>query len=1130
MLTPVARPPYAHSRITARGCGMVVYRADYEGEEQRGMSQSITKTCQPRPDVLTGSLADDHFAADLDKIVRDPDSYAVYGDPDQFFALTHPTKGLKDMLARTFGRLAGANVPGAQHGVLRPQTVFGGGKTHGLIALYHLANGARPSNLKAFVDATLLPDSCQIAAAVGDKYDPEDGVETKLGRRGPPVRVRTMWGDIAAQLGDKAWQVMKSKDESRTAPGSDSWEQAIGTAPTIIIIDEIAQHIRQCATSGDADVRRMAEAIPVFLKALMQVAAAKTNVVVIVSLATDRDAYGSETTELEMLLNEQVQAAQRAAEDTKSVLARHQTIIRPAEDSEIADILKTRLFSSIDAAAALETAGEYQELYEQVAADGVNLPDGADQPVAYAERLAASYPFHPELVRVLDNRIGTIPNFQRARGALRLLAEVIAAVWKKEADLPVLNVADVDLSAGNVLSGLTAGLGRDAFEQVAKVDIAGPTSHSAEIDSDRFAGKKTYATRTATTVFMHSLEQVSSAGASRGDWLLGTLEPGDSAEVVDEALNILSTSAWHLIPDVGRYAFRTEANANAVIAEEARTIGNVQVTDEMEERIGKAFKTDGPITVRFHPSGPSEVPDHQNLQLVVLHYEDSPVVGTATSPSNRIIDIRTKAGAAEGHRANKNGVCFLVADKDHVASLRERIRKHMAITRILASDTRRTALGKAVVDRIDAIKGEAILEVRVAISRCYSHLYYPVKDAKNSDLRHYELPARDKGQVQERQTGVILEVLRNEAKIRTTSIPWDYLQNKTWPRDHTVSPPAYKAEIRVTDLEAPFWQDPSLPIIVDVTYIKEAVRTGVTAGKWVYYDADQQKAWCHDDPPPPVQMTDNVFLYLPEMAAEKGLCRSEMTGADLEQVATTKGTATAAELRVALEAKLGYEPPKKTVVETLARVASGAGSSIVVIEGPVEAGAKPATKSAIEKARFDNLTILTRAAAEAAGIAQDSATRTGPVMVKATGVAGPAFAQAAQKASEVADSKGIKTITVKATADPGEKVRDIRSLGSALGMVPKFGATVRVDLNLDFAGFASETIIDLSGDKAAYQKIEDKLLAFSDTCEEADGYISVAFTHAGGLIQPDGPEWTQLRTAISNVDPGAIELTVEVVR
>lgn len=201
-----------------------------------------------------------------------------------------------------------------------------------------------------------------------------------------------------------------------------------------------------------------------------------------------------------------------------------------------------------------------------------------------------------------------------------------------------------------------------------------------------------------------------------------------------------------------------------------------------------------------------------------------------------------------------------------------------------------------------------------------------------------------------------------------------------------------------------------------------------------------------------------------------------------------------------------------------------------MIEGTVEVGAKPATKSAIDKARFDNLTILTRAAAEAAGVVQDSPGRTGPVMVKATGVAGPAFAQAAQKASEVADGKGIKSVTVKATADPGEKVRDIRSLGSALGMVPKFGATVHVDLNLDFAGVESETIIDLSGDKAAYQRIEDKMLAFGDTCQEADGHIAINFTHASGLIQPDGPEWTQLRTAVSNVDPGAVELTVEVVR
>lgn len=106
----------------------------------------ITKTCIPRPDVLSGGLADNHFAAQLDQVVRNPAGYPIYGDPDDFFAITYPTSGLRQLLSRTFGRLSGAKVEGAEHGVIRSATSFGGGKTHSLMAVYHLTRGARPAS------------------------------------------------------------------------------------------------------------------------------------------------------------------------------------------------------------------------------------------------------------------------------------------------------------------------------------------------------------------------------------------------------------------------------------------------------------------------------------------------------------------------------------------------------------------------------------------------------------------------------------------------------------------------------------------------------------------------------------------------------------------------------------------------------------------------------------------------------------------------------------------------------------------------------------------------------------------------------------------------------------------------
>src|SRR6202048_4724932 len=137
---------------------------------------SILRTCEPRPDVLGGGLADSHFAAQLDQVVRNPAGYPVYGDPTQFFALTYPTAGLKRLLARTFGRLSGAKVEGAEHGLIRSETSFGGGQTHSLMAVYHLAKGARPRNIGEFLDPALLPTDCQVAAVVGDTLDPENGL------------------------------------------------------------------------------------------------------------------------------------------------------------------------------------------------------------------------------------------------------------------------------------------------------------------------------------------------------------------------------------------------------------------------------------------------------------------------------------------------------------------------------------------------------------------------------------------------------------------------------------------------------------------------------------------------------------------------------------------------------------------------------------------------------------------------------------------------------------------------------------------------------------------------------------------------------------------------------------------
>ena len=325
--------------------------------------------CAPRDDVLQGGLADNHFAAQLDKVVRDAEYYPVYGDAEAFFAQTYPTSGLKTLLTKAFGRVTGAKGVAGENGVLRPTTSFGGGKTHGLTAVYHLAGGARPTNIADFIDPALLPDlPIEVAVVVGG-FDPTAGIDwtgaalTRCGAR---------WQRRSATPHLKPWRPT-TRNAPHLAPGT--IKAAFAGKPAIIIVDEIAKYLRAVTSSGSEDVRRMARCDPGIPRNLFEVASDPTNnVSVIITLAATTNAFGAETTEISDLTGEDKEGADaantasvKAAEETGDVLTRAvqpSAVIRPADDNEIAEILKKRIFASIDESAAKASNEAYRNLYE----------------------------------------------------------------------------------------------------------------------------------------------------------------------------------------------------------------------------------------------------------------------------------------------------------------------------------------------------------------------------------------------------------------------------------------------------------------------------------------------------------------------------------------------------------------------------------------------------------------------------------------------------------------------------------------------------------------------------------------------------------------------------------------------
>ena len=1072
---------------------------------------SIRATCTPRSDVLAGGLVDKHFAAQLDQVVRRAAGYEAYADAERFFELTFPTKGLRDLLSGTFARLSGrADVtPSAEHAVYRYETSFGGGKTHGLIALWHLAAGARPANVAEFVAPDLLPPVCSAAAVVGDALDPVNGLRGDDG-----VTTWTLWGEIARQLGPAAWELVAASDEARTSCGKQVWLDVFGGTPTVIVIDEIAQYLRRLGTSGDEQVRNLAGATIDGLKVLFEAATAAPAVRIVFTLATGTAAFGTETADVARTLRDV--EAQRLQREAADVMQRPMGAVgRPADDNEIGYILRRRLFADVDDAAANDAAAAYRALYGDLANRGVSVGAATDDPAAFSDRIATAYPFHPALIECLDKRIGPLPGFQRARGALKMLAESVATLWSTGVDPPILNLGDLPLEDTQVRASVTSSIGREALDGPAVADFAGPSSHAAATDDDRWP-KRRMATRSCRTVFLHSVAGEPAPGATEPDIYAGTLRPGEDPEVVDEALAATSRVAWHLVSDGARWRLQIAPNANRIIAAEVDNVPNTDVSEKLNGHIRRIFPTDGPVETVHAPASPADVPDQARLRLAVFSHVD--VTTTAGKVPDAVVTVARYAGAAEDKRTFRNSVVGLVADADATERMRRMLRFELAADRIVSDTERMSQFDSAVARTLKRLADSAWLETRVAICRAYRHLFWPARDPGHQDLRHFELPPREQGAVKSPQTGIVVEALRTHGKITDLSPPTDRLA-KTSGFDKA-------GEATTADVAQAPWRDHSQPIPINPTRINDAIVAGVGNGTWVYYDADRERAYTAASPPPAVRIASDAWLYSPERAHELGLLRKPVTLALISGAlnGTEGGTISGSQLRGTLETAIGGEPTKKEVLEVLAANAQ-TGENLVVVEPPAGTGSPPLTPAAIRRTRLDDLVVLSPAAAGALGISgPDPST----LRVEGRGSVGHALQQVDDQIADLGAGLVI-SITVTATAGSGERARDLRLLGFCIPQLPRFDSSIRLKVAVEYEGLHGGVRVELSGGASDYQRIEELLLRAVDAGNKMSASLGVEFT-PGTPIAHGAGDWEQLHNVLTTNNPGRVVIEARLAR
>jgi predicted AAA+ superfamily ATPase len=331
------------------------------------MLPSIFNTCIPREEILSGELSLELFAAKL-RLVVERSAPQVYQDPRIFFANTFPTNGLKTLIQEVFGRLVGVAVGSP---IIRLETSFGGGKTHDEIALWHICKQGRLlEGLERFADLSLLPERpIQVAAIDGKDLDPVNGVyHAESG-----ITTYTLWGEIAYQIGGiEGYKLLRGSDEQKISPGTSVLERLLNGKPTLIVLDEIARHLRSSEATlvGNSN---LAKQVVAFLFSLFDLAAACNHLVIVYTLASATDAFGEETTELQELIQ---------------TSARQERVLSPSTDVEIYNIVKQRLFSSVSAEAAQNAAVEYLQL---VRASRMTLPEGCKD-ARYASAIASSYP------------------------------------------------------------------------------------------------------------------------------------------------------------------------------------------------------------------------------------------------------------------------------------------------------------------------------------------------------------------------------------------------------------------------------------------------------------------------------------------------------------------------------------------------------------------------------------------------------------------------------------------------------------------------------------------------------------------------------------------------------------------
>ncbi|UVV67847.1 MULTISPECIES: DUF499 domain-containing protein [Brucella] len=686
---------------------------------------------EPHQDVATGEFQQAEFAADLAK-VHSGSAPPEYRDPKQFFSRTYLTEGLSALLIGAAKRLSGSG----GDPVVELQTNFGGGKTHSMLALYHMA-GPTPvqdlSGLDQLLDEQGLrvPQGINRAVLVGTSRGPQDIFHAEGDRQ-----IRTTWGELAWQLGGaEAYAMVAENDASGIAPGSNLLEALFKKyAPCLILIDEWVAYLRQIykvegLLSGSFDANLS------FVQSLTEAVKASPGTLLVASLPASQIEVGGE-------------GGQEALARLKQTFSRVESSWRPASQEESYEIVRRRLFKEIPGDKFHHrdnTLKQFAKMYRENAND---FPQGcADED--YRRKLEKAYPIHPELFDQLYTSWGSLEKFQRTRGVLRLMAQAIHELWMNADPSVMIMPGSVAVSSPRVEPELLHYLDV-SWQSIIAGDVDGTASTPYKVDQSAPNLNRYSATRrVARAIFMGTAPtaQQQNTGLDDKQINLGVVQPGERPAIFGDALRRLTNQAKFMHADLGRYWYSMSASLNRIAADKAAQIEAALVDVTIDAELGKYVNG---LTDRGHfdavqvaPASSAEVPDEAGgVRAVVLGVKYPHNGRDGSDALIEAKDILTQRGSTP--RVYRNMLVFIAAEARQLDHVRDAVRACLAWGEIVR-DKERLELRPSDQKLAEVKLAEAKETMKTRLKEAWCYLHYPAQESAQADWEWVsgKIPAQD---------------------------------------------------------------------------------------------------------------------------------------------------------------------------------------------------------------------------------------------------------------------------------------------------------------------------------------------------------------------------------------------------